>query len=110
MPLTHPYGMCYKCSMTPRQIFSIDFNEIKTIEITCGDCGSAISLKLPKLNLPRGTQHCPNCNAGMWDEQHPIHAQLQALLRNLSNWQKATDYHLKAAFVIENFSSPPIAS
>ncbi len=74
--------------MTPRHVVTIDFKEIKAVDIRC-NCGSLISIRLPKMNLAEHLS-CPGCNTMFWyaQEDGSPHPKVQALVRNLSNWQQ----------------------
>ena len=76
--------------MTPQQITSIDFREIKAIDLICKECGGMIRLPLPKDELVAPI-NCPGCNRRLADAQlNDSYTLAWGLIRALSNWTRSS--------------------
>jgi hypothetical protein len=75
--------------MTPKQVTTIDLNELREVELRC-ECGASIRLPLP---LKHGNlvaqQSCPSCPRAMWAYESPVREKLQRLLSAVSDWNQA---------------------
>jgi hypothetical protein len=85
--------------MTPKQVTTIDVNEVKEIEIRC-ECGMLIRLPLPlKAELP-AEQACPSCSRMLWARMSPVLSKITALIAAINNWNSAGYKDLSLRFVL----------
>jgi hypothetical protein len=87
--------------MTPKQVTTIDLNELKEIELKC-ECGASIRLPLP---LPQGSllagQDCPACPRHFWDgTTHPTRLKVERLIKSVADWKDAANPTLSVRFVL----------
>ena len=72
--------------MTPTNAFTVNFKEIKSVEIAC-ECGAAMKLPLPlKMGLPDAFK-CASCDRVWWHNGSPMRQHIATLVRALENWQ-----------------------
>jgi len=86
--------------MTPKQVTTIDVNELKEIELRC-ECGTSIRLPLPlKSGNLLAEQACPSCPRKMWAYESPVRAKIARLLDAIEDWKNAGYKDLALQFVI----------
>jgi hypothetical protein len=51
--------------MTQRHVLTVDFKDIKALEVTC-KCGGKLTIPVPKDSLPTHIK-CAGCNERLWD-------------------------------------------
>jgi hypothetical protein len=87
--------------MTPKQVTTIDLNELKEIELKC-ECGASVRLPLPiKSGNLIAAQDCPGCTRRMWEgTTHPNRLRVQNLLRSIAEWKDAANPVLSLRFII----------
>ena len=87
--------------MTPKQVTTIDVNDLKEIELTC-ECGASVRLPLPpKSGNLLAAQDCPGCARQMWQgTSHPTRLLIQHLLVGFDNWKKAGNPVLSIRLVL----------
>lgn len=86
--------------MTPQTLMHIDFTEIPAITITCKNCGSCVSLKLPH-TAAIDTTNCMGCNTLFWNKEDKNYLLVLALLRQIGVWkERAPDARFNLGFAI----------
>ena len=92
--------------MTPRTVTTVDFREIKAIEVRCNVCNSIASLPLSRQKLPSQV-NCVGCGAMLWRtdgmnaSSTPGYLALLGLLRVLHPWQIEKDAPFTLQFTLE---------
>jgi len=84
--------------MTPKNLISIDFREITSVEITCTECGGMMTLPVAKENIPV-SQSCPGCNKPLWTTaDSAVFNNLRDLVFGLSHWQRREENRFRLGF------------
>jgi hypothetical protein len=96
--------------MTPRAVTTIDFSEIKAVEVKCANCGSTTSIPLPRERLPLSFA-CVGCNTQLWhlepmaNSSTPGGAEIAGLIRCLGYWQAVKGAPFTLQFSVEGHVS-----
>lgn len=87
--------------MTPKQVTTIDLNELKEIELKC-ECGTSIRLPLPmKQDNLLAAQDCPGCTRKLWEgTTDPTRVKIQRLLASIDAWKSTGHPTLAVRFVL----------
>jgi hypothetical protein len=86
--------------MTPKQVTTIDLNELKEVELRC-ECGTSIRLPLPlKSGNLIAEQACPSCPRQMWAYDSPVRHKIANLLAAVTDWNSAGYSTLSLRFVL----------
>jgi hypothetical protein len=84
--------------MSPKNLISVDFREIASVEIKCSDCGGMITLPVEKENVP-ASQSCPGCNKPLWaTTDSAVFNNLRDLAFGLSHWQQREEKRFTIGF------------
>jgi hypothetical protein len=78
---------------------TINFNEIKAVEITCAGCGSVVTVPLPKDDIA-GELKCLGCNTQLWNRMDDEFLATHALVKALSTWQGVKSKRVVLGFSI----------
>src|SRR5947207_10322529 len=84
--------------MTPHQIVRVDFTEIKSIEVTCQNCGAMFTLPLPKETLSH-RQDCASCNKRLWEDATFL--EVLGVFRSLSAWNARAERTCRLGFSLD---------
>jgi len=85
--------------MTPQKLFSADFREIPSVELTC-KCGGSVSIPMPRHLLGHSLE-CPGCHENFWknSEDH-LYRTVATILSGLSEWKRLDSKEIKLGFSI----------
>jgi hypothetical protein len=73
--------------MTAQKLFSADFREIPSIELTC-KCGGAVSIPMPKKLIGQKLE-CPGCHDSFWESSDDDLYQIVAkIVSGVSEWKR----------------------
>ena len=85
--------------MTPKQVTTINLNDLKEVELKC-ECGASVRLPLPlKQELPK-EQECVGCPRKLWAYDSPVRDKLVRVLASLGAWRDAGYTTLGLSFVL----------
>lgn len=92
--------------MTPRQLITVEFSEIKKVEITCKKCGAALVFPIP---TEKDQQYllqnysCPGCGTRLWGDGHDdLYSRLLSLILALGQWQYLTGQGYSLSFSLDS--------
>lgn len=87
--------------MTQRHVLTVDFKDIKALEVTCASCKAKLTLPVPKDALPANVD-CVGCNRRLWNGTDDRNFQIVNGFRNmLSQVQTHDDKILHVGFALE---------
>ncbi len=88
--------------MTPKNIMTIGFSEIKEVQITCA-CKTSFMLPVPvDFKLVSHVQHCLGCGAELWsgqNDQRLLH--VFTLTEAINGWRKLATKNFDLTFVLD---------
>lgn len=85
--------------MTAQKLFSAEFREIPSVELTC-KCGGSVTIPMPK-TLIRESLACPGCLKPFWDNSDDqICKIVTSIVSGLSEWKKLDSKGVKLGFSI----------
>lgn len=82
--------------MTQKHVLTVDFKDIKALEVTCSLCGTKLAIRVPTDARPANVE-CMGCNKRLWDGPDDNEAKIvSGFLTMLSHVQKHDDkiFHL----------------
>ncbi|HEV2523334.1 MAG TPA: hypothetical protein VGT24_13220 [Candidatus Acidoferrales bacterium] len=84
--------------MTQKRVLTVDFKDIKSLEVTCALCGAKFTLPVPKDALSWNVA-CVGCNTRLWDGPDDREFQVvSGLLLMLSQVQRHDDKVFRLGF------------
>jgi hypothetical protein len=87
--------------MTQRHVLTVDFKDIKALEVTCSLCGTKLTIPVPTEARP-GNVECVGCNKRLWDGPEDKESRfVSGFLVMLSQAQKRDDKVFHVGFSLD---------